>query len=72
MLKQAEHKAALEKEVALLNQKKYYEELFQRTNIGRDNLEKERVKQLIHKKDEEKKQALKEQWKEAEKSVKVF
>ena len=67
LLSQAAYKAALDKEAALMNQKQYYEELAQRTRVGRDKLEEEKIERIVLKKDNEKKQALKEQWERAEK-----
>ena len=67
LFQQAAHKAALEREAMLMNQKNYYEELARRTKTGRDKMEEERMNKLISMKQKEKKEALEEQWKLAEK-----
>ena len=66
LLQQAATQAAMEKEAALMNQKRYYEELAQRTKEGRDQLEEEKISHIVCKKEKEKKLALEEQWERAE------
>ena len=62
-------KAEKHKQKLMEQEKMYYEQLAIRIKLNRDELENEKIQQVIRKKDEEKENALLEQWEKAEQCV---
>ncbi|XP_076805808.1 uncharacterized protein LOC143449477 [Clavelina lepadiformis] len=66
VLAAAMQKAEKHKQKLMEQEKMYYEQLAIRIKLNRDELENEKIQQVIRKKDEEKENALLEQWEKAE------